>query len=581
MPRSLCGKNTRSMVWVCVAVFSKRIAGAYNANQAIGRRWTLRLASSAADSTTSNSREAADSSAISKSRKPFSSPRGTPDDSTRVESEMSWGKLGLTSDIVRAVSSEEGMNLADPTKVQRLSIPAILQGHSSGNKGVAFAAATGSGKTLAYLLPVIQALKGEELLLANASQEEIARFRRHRRPRALILAPTRELASQILSVVKLISHHCKISSELIIGGDDYGKQKRRLDKSLDVLVATPGRLVKHRDAAQVFLGSVKHVVIDEVDTMLEQGFQGDIAAVLHPMLYKRKGSQDLPDDVELVATAPQIVLTTATMTNAVKHLLGRPTTKKFPSKSPIKLPLNMLLLEAPGLHRAVPTLRQTFVDVGQTDKLALLLDVLRSRPGENLSMVFCNTIASARAAEHAMKEGGVESLCYHGEINSTDRAGNLKLFRGAGQGDVGPKVLVCTDIAARGLDVPEIDHVVMFDFPLNPIDYLHRAGRTARGTEGRVTALVAKRDRVLATAIEEAVLRGDPLDGLSSRKSDYLPGGRLGKDGTKIRQKLSARSSKTANRQKDKDEPKPWGRRDDQSRKRGDTGRTARRSNRR
>lgn len=253
----------------------------------------------------------------------------------------------------------------------------------------------------------------------------------------------------------------------------------------------------------------------------------------------------------------QVILTTATLTNAVKRLLGDNTVKpSFNYKthsadgdsqlsSTIRLPPNLRLVEAPGLHRAVPTLQQIFIDVGQMDKLSLLTDAIQSHRHRNpsfgeegsdqkLTLVFCNTVSSCRAAEHALAEAGLESLCYHGELNSSARAENLVKFR---SGSI--PILVCTDIAARGLDVPEVDHVVMFDFPLNPLDYLHRAGRTARGTaglkkdgssknKGKVTALVAKRDKVLAKAIEDAVMRGDRLDSLTGRKSDYLPSGKLG-----------------------------------------------------
>ena len=153
-----------------------------------------------------------------------------------------------------------------------------------------------------------------------------------------------------------------------------------------------------------------------------------------------------------------------------------------------------------------------------------------------LTLVFCNTVASCRAAEHGLAELGVSCLCYHGDISS-DREENLGRYRPAESGRGGmaaAAVLVCTNIASPGLDIPQVDHVVMFDFPQNPIDYLHRAGRTARGLggggtsaksgpktgEGKVTPLVAKRDRVLATAIEGDVHRGESLEGLSSRKSD-------------------------------------------------------------
>jgi len=552
--------------------------------------------------------KASDRSAASKSRAPFSSPRGSYDDSssssptnagTEESADIAWSKLGLTSDITTVLTNKLGF-LDGPTPVQKMAVPALLSESAS----VAFAASTGSGKTLAYLLPIIQCLKSEELLLtstittpgedaaaANEAAAALSKLRRPKRPRAIVLAPTRELAQQILSVLKVLSHQAKISAELLVGGEDNGKQRKRLEsRPVDILVATPGRLVKHRDNSNVFLGSVKHVVIDEMDTMLEQGFQSDIGSLLHPMLYKQKVVRE-GDELELVEGAPRLILTSATMTNAVKRLLNHPDLPFKARRDPprkkddgdenskdesilkIALPTkqtNMRILTAPGLHRAVPRLRQTFVDVGQADKLSLLVDVVARSGGEGsalstkdkqqsidneshrrpLTLVFCNTVSSCRAAEHALAESGVNSLCYHGGLNSVDRAANLKTFREVGSSnddEEAPTVLVCTDIAARGLDVPEVDHVVMFDFPLNPIDYLHRAGRTARGGadrdrsgksegqrrgvrpgNGRVTALVAKRDRVLAMAIENAVRNGEPIDGLSSRKSDYLPGGRLG-----------------------------------------------------
>lgn len=413
-----------------------------------------------------------------------------------------------------------------------------------------------------------------------------------------MLAPTRELSVQILSVLKSLSHTAKFSSGLLIGGEDYGKQRKMLEsKPIDILVATPGRFVKHMEAGNVFIGSVSHVVMDEVDTMLEQGFQGDIAKIVHPMLYgkiQKGGLNELREDAPQVSrnflsnhvhtmiymndfsipilmgflSYSKVILTTATLTNAVKRLLGDKNVKPGKNyvthnkqetigKNTILLPPSIRLVEAPGLHRSVPTLQQIFVDVGQTDKLALLIDAVQSHryrgstktnsidqddydyldgysgdddhidENRQLTLVFCNTVSSCRAAEHALAEAGIESLSYHGELNSIARSENLAAFR-----DGNPSLLVCTDIAARGLDVPDVDHVVMFDFPLNPLDYLHRSGRTARGTDqvkskGKVTALVAKRDKVLAKAIENAVIRGDPLDSLTGRKSDYAPGGKL------------------------------------------------------
>jgi len=552
-----------------------------------------------------------------------------------LDGALEWSKLGMLTDLVDAVArdvSDGGLGLSEgPTPVQKMAIPEILSGckdrmasveniklksekapaassfdydptpsRSSSSsssdqstsippvRSVAFAAATGSGKTLSYLLPIIQSLRAQELMalttastspsdstssVSNAlSMETLSRLRRPRRPRAVVLAPTRELARQILSVLKSVGHTCKISSELLVGGDDYGTQRKRLaNRPVDILVATPGRLVKHRDAGDIFLGSVRHVVIDEMDTMLEQGFQNDIGRLLHPMLYKKKvisTDEYKGGKLQLVEGAPQVILTTATMTPAVRRLLDRPDLPFAPKRvygkkaeekdeddSPnnvkIALPRDIRVLTAPGLHRVVPRLKQVFVNVGSSDKLSLLVDVVaggerqKREQHENtggplpLTLVFCNTVSSCRAAEHALAESGVPSLCYHGDLKSDVREENLRQFRKAGEGeDEGASVLVCSDIASRGLDVPQVDHVVMFDFPLNPIDYLHRAGRTARGLsgsntnsntamkrgEGKVTALVTKRDRVLATAIEGAVQRGESLEGLSSRKSDYSGG---------------------------------------------------------
>eukprot|EP00578_Thalassiosira_sp_NH16_P007897 CAMPEP_0181122614 /NCGR_PEP_ID=MMETSP1071-20121207/25411_1 /TAXON_ID=35127 /ORGANISM="Thalassiosira sp., Strain NH16" /LENGTH=730 /DNA_ID=CAMNT_0023207603 /DNA_START=113 /DNA_END=2302 /DNA_ORIENTATION=- len=566
--------------------------------------------------------------------------------SNLADGELEWSKLGLLTDLVDAVVGDvddrRGLGLTEgPTPVQKMAIPEILSGckdrmaslenikmkpesgggssaassfdvdfssssspsYASSESGdgdaipparsIAFAAATGSGKTLAYLLPVIQSLRAQELMASTVdnpalSMEALARLRKPRRPRALVLAPTRELARQILGVLKSVGHVCKISSDLLVGGRPAGAQLKRMSsRPVDVLVATPGTLVKLRDRGDIFLGSVRHVVIDEMDTMLEQGFQGDLGRLLHPMLYRRKtveAEEYKNGKLKLVEGAPQVILTTATVTPAVRRLLDKPELPFEPKRvygkqaedddeggSPnsikIALPRDVRVLTAPGLHRVVPRLKQVFVNVGGTDKLSLLVDVIaggerkkremQQRRGDDagggggplpLTLVFCNTVASCRAAEHALAESGVSSLCYHGDLTSADREDNLREFRSVGDGtDVrggSSSVLVCTDIASRGLDVPQVDHVVMFDFPLNPIDYLHRAGRTARGLgggsggvglkkdakrgEGKVTALVTKRDRVLASAIEGAVQRGESLEGLSSRKSDYATGAKLG-----------------------------------------------------
>lgn len=521
------------------------------------------VSSSTSSSSEQPSFSTVDQSAASKSRAPFSMPRNSQDDSvpTSKGGELSWSQLGLLKELVDAVYSEQG--LLAPTPVQGMVIPKLLK---EPPESLAFLSATGSGKSLAYLLPLLQMTKSQELFSNNT------RERRSKRPSIIILAPTRELALQIGAVTKQLCHHIKLSSQVIVGGEDYGKQRKRLDRPLDILVATPGRLLKHWKAGHVYFGDVRHVVLDEMDTMLEQGFQQDLNSILHPLLY-------VPHSETLKEDSPRIVLTSATMTQAVQRLVGnvdknnsavsakRHYTKQQDSTSTnnkIQLP-QMQVITAPGLHRAVPRLKQVFIDVGSVDKLSLLVDAVAGAGGsgaavrkrdqdENaLTLVFCNTVASCRAAEHALAEAGLDSLCYHGELNSQARSENLERFRKAGTDPEEPHVLVCTDLAARGLDVPEVDHVVMFDFPLNALDYLHRSGRTARGVSseragnGRVTALVAKRDRVLAMAIENAVQRGEPLDGLSSRKSDYAPGAsQRNNSNNKSSQKSSSKRGNTS-----------------------------------
>lgn len=450
--------------------------------------------------------------AISSSRRPFKSPKDAPDDSKvnkGQEEELYWNKLGLMTEIVDTVKSSLGYQ--QPTPIQKMSIPRLLS-----KEHIAFAAATGSGKTLAYLLPVIHSLKSEEIL-----QEQNSTFvlRKPKRPRAVILAPTRELVEQIVHVIKSLSHGIKISSASLVGGEDAGKQRRKLESSpIDILVATPGRFVKRLRDGHMYIGSVRYIVVDEIDTMLENGFQGDIDVLL-------KGVNNRKED------DTQVIVTTATMTKAVRRILDLEggTSALNKKTSTLKLPKSLRFIEAPGLHRAVPRLNQVFIDVGNTDKLSLLLDVVHSsysQEKEPKTLIFCNTISSCRAVEHALTEAGISCLSYHGDLGSTMRNENVQIFKSSAF----QNTLICTDIASRGLDIPTIEHIIMFDFPLNPIDYLHRSGRTARGTSGvgKVTALIAKRDKVLAMAIEQAVLSGMPLDSLSSRKSDYLPGAKLG-----------------------------------------------------
>lgn len=548
---------------------------------------------------------------------------------TTTTAAATWNQLGLWTELVECLVTE--MKLPGPTVVQQMVLPELLKlgassSSSSGtpitasstatssndnsNKHVAFLAATGSGKTLAYCLPVMQLLKQEEVFGSNIivhnkntdnstqTTQQQQPNRPKQRPRAVILAPTRELCLQITSVLKQLSHQIKLSVAAVTGGDSLSQQRKMLQsRPVDIVVATPGRLVQHIQSGTVVLSAkyLRYVVLDEMDTMLEQGFAADLQQLLYPVLYHRQPTTNIDPVADLVDTAPSVILTSATMTQAIQKMMGEKdlsllvnakkhyskpnidsTTPAAAGKSPLpqRLPPAMVLppmkvIKAPGLHKAVPRLQQIFVDTAATDKISLLIDVLSNhhqssnsnKKQNSLTMIFCNTAASCRAVEFALAEARFTNvLSYHGDLNSAMRTENLKKFRKSSvlsslsndeeslsvHSNNDNPLLVCTDLAARGLDIPAVDHVVMFDFPLNALDYLHRSGRTARGlahsSRSRVTALVAKRDQVLANAIAQAVRRGEPLDGLSSRKSDYLPGGRLNTKNTSS----SATSSSSA-----------------------------------
>jgi superfamily II DNA/RNA helicase len=413
--------------------------------------------------------------------------------SVALTATQDWEKLGIGDKLVEAV---DAMGLDAPTDAQRDAIPGVLNGED-----LLFAAETGSGKTLAYLLPTIARLKAEEFAV-----DKLDELRRPNRPRALVLVPTRELAAQVQSVAKELSHHAKLSVRGAFGGSDgVGKQRNTLKKggAYDLLIATPGRFEKLWDLGDVHLSKCSVLVIDEVDTMLSQGFGAELEKVLRATTER-----------ENKAT---VVTTTATLTKAVRRAFGDRDSRDERWRF---LP-ELRTVETRGLHKATDRCRLELVDVVGKDKLEELLVVLKRAPEKCL--IFCNTVNSCRAAEHFLSErNACETFSYHGELNSREREASLQAFR---EGD---GALVCTDLAARGLDIPDVDHVVMFDFPRNPVDYLHRAGRTARaGKSGRVTALVAKADRVLASAIQRAVLNGEPVDALSADKKAYLKGGAL------------------------------------------------------
>ncbi|KMT19619.1 hypothetical protein BVRB_1g012340 [Beta vulgaris subsp. vulgaris] len=387
-----------------------------------------------------------------------------------------FGELGLSEEVMGAL---EEMGISVPTEIQCVGIPAVLERNS-----VVLGSHTGSGKTLAYMLPIVQLLRRDE--------DNSGIVIKPRRPRAVVLCPTRELSEQVFRVAKSISHHARFRTTMISGGGRLRPQEDSLNLPIDMVVGTPGRILQHIEDGNMVYGDIKYIVLDEADTMFDRGFGPDIRKFLGPL--KNRASK--PNDPGF-----QTILVAATMTKAVQMLVD----EEFQG---------IIHLRTSTLHKKVASARHDFIRLsGAENKLEALLQVLEpSLSKGNKVMVFCNTLDSSRAVDHFLSENQIFTVNYHGEVPAEQRVENLKKFKDE-DGDC--PTLVCTDLAARGLDL-DVDHVIMFDFPKNSVDYLHRTGRTARmGAKGKVTCLVAKRDVPLANRIEEAIKKNESLESLS------------------------------------------------------------------
>ncbi|GFR39800.1 hypothetical protein Agub_g287, partial [Astrephomene gubernaculifera] len=399
--------------------------------------------------------------------------------------------LGLHAPLVSAL---QGMGITEPTDIQTLAIPALTQ--QPGNYFLA--SHTGSGKTLAYLLPLIHELK---------AQEAAGYVPRPRRPRVLVLGPTRELTDQITRVAKSLCHTAKFRAACANAFRSLSEQSRQLSGPVDVLVATPTRFLQHVKEGNVLYRDIRWLVVDEADTVFEQGWGPEVAQILAPLRAK-------PDPARVLL---------------VSASLGRPVVRAMKELVP-----DARELKTSTLHRAVSGSSHQFLGVPPGgNKLQLLAEVLGadSRRSQKV-LVFCNTVDSCRAVEHYAREEGLRCVCYHGDMPAEERQESMATFAGASSSSSSSPeqppqqpIMIASDLAARGLDFPGcVDHVINFDFPATSVDYLHRTGRTARaGKTGKITSLVTSRDKVLAQRIEYALQHDEPLDGLSADRQKLPP----------------------------------------------------------
>ncbi len=370
---------------------------------------------------------------------------------------MTFADLGLSDELLRAVS-EAGYD--EPTPIQRGAIPSVLMG-----KDIIGIAQTGTGKTASFVLPMID-------ILAEGRS-------RARMPRSLILEPTRELAAQVAENFEKYGKHHKLSMALLIGGVSMGDQVKALEKGVDVLIATPGRLMDLFQRGNILLTGCDLLVIDEADRMLDMGFIPDIEEICTKLPAKR-----------------QTLLFSATMPAPIKKLADRFLTS--PKTVEVARPASSNLLIDQRLIRVDPRKKR--------DTLAGLL----RREDVTTAIVFSNRKTTVRELTTSLRRGGFKAGPIHGDMEQAERIKELDRFKA---GEI--NILVASDVAARGLDIKDVSHVFNFDVPWQPDDYVHRIGRTGRaGKTGVAITLATKDDADAIASIEK--LMGAPIPPLES-----------------------------------------------------------------
>ncbi len=379
---------------------------------------------------------------------------------------MSFDSLGLSAEILRAVSDK---GYTTPTPIQLQAIPLILEG-----RDLMGGAQTGTGKTAGFTLPLLQKLM------------DTAKPHKGRRPlRCLILTPTRELAAQVHESVQTYGRNLPLKSMVVFGGVSINPQKMKLIKGVDILVATPGRLLDHVSQRSADLSNVDILVLDEADRMLDMGFIHDIKKVL-ALLPKEK----------------QTLLFSATFSNDIKKLANN-------------LLNNPALIEVAQINTTAERIKQVVHHVDKGRKRELLSFLIGSKDWKQV-LVFTRTKHGANRLAEQLGKDGIQSAAIHGNKSQGARTRALADFK---SGKV--RVLVATDIAARGIDIDQLPHVVNFELPNVAEDYVHRIGRTGRaGNEGEAMSLVCVDELKLLKDIERLTKNNIPTIAIEGYEVD-------------------------------------------------------------
>ncbi|WP_113913296.1 DEAD/DEAH box helicase [Roseovarius dicentrarchi] len=373
-----------------------------------------------------------------------------------------FSDLNLNPKVLKAVE-ETGYTM--PTPIQAGAIPPALAG-----RDVLGIAQTGTGKTAGFVLPMLS-------LLARGRA-------RARMPRSLVLCPTRELAAQVAENFDTYSKHLKLTKALLIGGVSFKEQDKLIDKGVDVLIATPGRLLDHFERGKLLLTGVQIMVVDEADRMLDMGFIPDIERIFSLTPFTR-----------------QTLFFSATMAPEIERI-----TNTFLS-SPERVEVARQASASETIEQGVVMLKASRRDREASEKRQVLRMMIDAE-GDKLTnaIVFCNRKIDVDTVSKSLKKHGHDAAPIHGDLDQSQRTRTLDGFRA---GDL--RVLVASDVAARGLDVPAVSHVFNFDVPSHPEDYVHRIGRTGRaGRDGKAMMICTPKDEKNMTAIETLIQREIP-----------------------------------------------------------------------
>ena len=374
---------------------------------------------------------------------------------------MTFAELGLSADIVRAVT-EHGYTI--PTPIQAQAIPAVLQGGD-----LLAGAQTGTGKTAGFTLPILHRLS------TNAAAPTTSTATRP--IRALILTPTRELAAQVEESVRTYGKYLKLTSAVVFGGVGINPQIKMLKHGVDILVATPGRLLDHMQQGTVNLSKVEILILDEADRMLDMGFIKDIKKILAVLPKKRQNllfSATFSDEIKLLADG----------------LLNAPA-----------------MIEVARRNSTVEIIAQKIHPVDRDKKHPLLAHLIKTNQWSQV-LVFTRTKHGANKLVEQLEKDGISGMAIHGNKSQSARTKALAEFK-----DGKLQVLVATDIAARGIDIDQLPHVVNYDLPNIPEDYVHRIGRTGRaGATGEAVSLVCVDEHEMLRDIEKLIKRALPKE---------------------------------------------------------------------